>query len=56
MGYKFTPNANKIWIKENKNRVIINNYGINDYEIKDSKFRVVLTGNSMIEALQVELN
>ena len=26
MGYKFTPNVNKIWIKENKNRVKINNY------------------------------
>ena len=55
MGYKFTPNVNKIWIKENKNRVKINNYGIHDYEINESDKRIVITGNSMVEALQVEL-
>jgi hypothetical protein len=55
MGYKFTPNVNKIWIKENKNRVKINNYGLHDYPIAKSDNRILITGNSMIEALQVEL-
>ena len=56
MGYKFIPNTNKIWLKENKNRVKINEYGIHDFPISNSLNRIVLTGNSMIEALQVELN
>jgi hypothetical protein len=56
MGYKFTPNVNKIWIKENKNRVKINEYGIHDYPITKSANRIVITGNSMIESLQVKLS
>tara|TARA_B100000989_G_C19502786_1_gene455015 strand:- start:346 stop:1512 length:1167 start_codon:yes stop_codon:yes gene_type:complete len=56
MGFKFTPSTNKIWLKENKNRIKINKYGIHDHEIKDVKNRIVITGNSMIEALQVELD
>ena len=44
MGFKLTPNINKIWIKENKNRIKINSYGFNDFEINNAKRNVLLTG------------
>jgi hypothetical protein len=55
MGYKFTPNIEAIWLKENKNKIKINSYGFNDFEIKNSEIKVVITGDSMIESLQVPL-
>ena len=47
-----------IWPNENRVKVRINSYGLRDKELKTSvdSTRVVLTGDSMVEALQVDLN
>ena len=56
IGYKFTPYQEGIWLKENRVKVKINSIGIRDISYKDdfkSFFKIVLTGDSIVEALQV---
>jgi hypothetical protein len=55
IGYKFTPKIDAIWLNENKNRVLINSYGFNDFEIQKSDIRILVTGDSMIESIQIPL-
>jgi hypothetical protein len=47
-----------IWPQENRVKVHINSYGLRDKELKTSvdSTRVVLTGDSIVEALQVNQN
>jgi hypothetical protein len=58
IGYSFTPGAEGTWVRENRARIRINSLGLRDFEISPKKplgaFRVALTGDSMVEALQVE--
>ena len=56
IGYKFTPDQEGIWVKENRVKVKINSMGIRDIPYTNdfkSDFKIVLTGDSMVEALQV---
>ncbi len=56
IGYKFTPYQEGIWLKENRVKVKINSIGIRDISYTDDTknfFKIVLTGDSMVEALQV---
>tara|TARA_Y100000287_G_C14212825_1_gene351844 strand:+ start:65 stop:1234 length:1170 start_codon:yes stop_codon:yes gene_type:complete len=57
VGFEFTPNAEGVWIKENRTKVKINSLGLRDLENNSSfrnSFKIFLTGDSMVEALQVE--
>lgn len=60
IGYKFTPGVEGTWVRENRSKIRINSLGLRDFEISQKKppgvFRVVLTGDSMVEALQVDQN
>ena len=57
VGYSFTPNLRTVWIDENRTRIEINELGLRDSGISLQKpsgtLRVALTGDSYIEALQV---
>ena len=56
IGYKFTPNQEGIWVKENRVKVKINSLGLRDISYTDdlkNYFKIVLTGDSIVEALQV---
>ncbi|MGE3627219.1 MAG: hypothetical protein AB7G34_12700 [Hyphomicrobiales bacterium] len=57
-GFVFRPGASGIWMSENRAPVSINAMGLRDSEIDPHKpagvFRVLLTGDSYIEALQVD--
>jgi hypothetical protein len=58
LGYAFTPDAEGVWIEENRARIRINALGLRDsereVEKKPGTFRVGLVGDSMVEALQVD--
>jgi hypothetical protein len=58
IGYSFTPGTEGTWVRENRARIRINSLGLRDFEISPQKppgtFRIALTGDSMVEALQVE--
>ncbi|MEW6593822.1 MAG: hypothetical protein AB1413_03015 [Thermodesulfobacteriota bacterium] len=58
IGYSFTPGTTGTWVREHRARIRINSLGLRDGEVAVSKqpgvLRVALTGDSMIEALQVE--
>lgn len=57
VGFKFTPNAKGVWIKENRTKVKINSLGLRDLENNSSfnnSLKILLTGDSIVEALQVE--
>jgi hypothetical protein len=58
IGYAFVPGARALWTRENRARIGINSLGLRDREVTPHKpaglFRVALSGNSMVEALQVE--
>ena len=58
IGYSFTPETEGTWVRENRARIRINSLGLRDFEISLKKppgtFRIALTGDSMVEALQVE--
>lgn len=58
IGYAFTPNTTALWTKENRALVSINSLGLRDNEIAFEKsphtYRIALTGDSIVEALQVE--
>lgn len=57
-GYVLTPNATGIWVRENRAPIRINSLGMRDSEMSTEKpagtVRVALTGDSIIEAVQVE--
>ncbi len=56
VGFKFTPKAKGIWLKENRTKVEINTIGIRDQDLKkipSEHYKIVLTGDSMVEAFQV---
>lgn len=58
IGYTLTPNATGIWTKENRSKIIINNFGMRDAYLPKEKpmhqIRVGLTGDSVSEAFQVD--
>ena len=57
LGFKFTPNAKGIWLKENRSKIKINDLGFRDFnkkDLKESSFKIILTGDSIVEALQVD--
>jgi hypothetical protein len=58
LGYDFVPGAWGIWPKENRAPVRINQLGLRDspmeLEKPEGTTRVAITGNSIVEALQVE--
>jgi len=59
IGYKFTPNQEGIWVKENRVKVKINSLGLRDISYSNdfkNFFKIVLMGDSMVEALQVSEN
>jgi hypothetical protein len=57
-GFDSTPGAQGIWITEHRSIVRINSLGLRDVERQIAKpagtFRIGLTGDSMVEAMQVE--
>lgn len=57
IGYAFTPGIEGTWVRENRARVRINSLGLRGPEIERMKpagtRRIGLTGDSMVEALQV---
>ncbi len=56
IGYKFTPNLEGVWVKENRVKIKINSFGFRDSEYSDdfnNDFRIALTGDSIVEGLQV---
>lgn len=58
IGYAFTPNMSALWTRENRAFIQINSLGLRDNEITEEKpagvFRIALSGDSTLEALQVE--
>ena len=57
VGFNFTPNAKGIWLKENRTKVKINSLGLRDFEYNsnlNNGLKILLTGDSMVEALQVD--
>lgn len=58
IGYAFTPNSSALWTRENRAFITINSLGLRDDEIAiekpEGQFRIALSGDSVVEALQVE--
>lgn len=58
IGYSFTPGTEGTWVREHRARIRINSLGLRDSEVAVAKqpgvMRVALTGDSMVEALQVD--
>ena len=59
-GFTLRPNHNGIWIQENRTKIQINKYGMRDRERSidkaDNVSRIILTGDSVTESLQVNLD
>jgi lysophospholipase L1-like esterase len=59
-GYRHRANANGLWLAEKRADVTISNLGLRDRERsaerKDSNLRVVVIGDSLLEAVQVPLD
>lgn len=58
-GYALRPGAEGLWLTENRSRVRISSQGLRDHETPHVKppgvFRIALVGDSVTEALQVDL-
>ena len=58
-GYRLRENAEGIWTTENRTKIKISSIGLRDNEINNElsdMYRVVMVGDSIAEALQVDLN
>ncbi|QQG36303.1 MAG: hypothetical protein HYS17_00480 [Micavibrio aeruginosavorus] len=57
-GYEFVPGIKAVWSRENRAIVEINEIGLRDSPLihngKNDSYRIVLSGDSIVEALQVE--
>ena len=59
-GYALRPNVKGVWLTENRSKITISNQGLRDhdttYKTPEKTYRIALSGDSITEALQVELD